>query len=70
MDAGLGAERAALDDMALVGGERVFVELLGGQIPVDRGQILQAELVRAMGAVPKTRFFHARPPHQSGSREP
>ena len=36
VDAGLGAERAALDDVAFVGGDRVLVELLGGQIPVDR----------------------------------
>jgi hypothetical protein len=67
VDAGLGAERAALDDMTFPGGDRVFVELLGGQIPVDAGQILQAEPVRAMRTVPKTRLFHARPPPTSAA---
>ena len=62
VDTGLGAECAALDDVALVPANRVLIELLGRQIPMDAGQILQAELVRAMGAIPKTRLFHARPP--------
>ena len=62
MDAGLGAECAALDHMALVARNGKFVELLGRKIPADSGQILQAEFVRAMGIVPKTRFFHAKPP--------
>jgi hypothetical protein len=62
VDAGFGAERAALDDVTFPRGNRMLVELLGRQIPVNAGEILQAEPVRAMRAVPKTGFFHARPP--------
>ena len=57
--AGLGAERAAGDDRRLAGGDGVLVERRLGQIPVDRGEIFEAEFVGAVGAVPHTRFLHA-----------
>ena len=38
--AGLGAKRAAFHDMPFISGERIFVKLLSGQIPVDRGEVL------------------------------
>ena len=63
MNAGLGAEGAAFDHMALVRGERVFVKPLGGKIPMDRGEVREAEFLRPVRAVPQARFFHARPPH-------
>src|SRR6185436_12409963 len=59
VDAGLGAERAAFDHMAFLCRNREFVELLGRKIPVDRGQVLEAEFLGAVCAVPQTRFFHA-----------
>ena len=57
--AGLGAERAAFDHVAFLGVERVFVKLLGGEVPMHPRQILQAEFVGAVGAIPKTRLVHA-----------
>ena len=62
VNAGRGAERAALDHMALVGIERVFIELFGRQIPVDRREVLQTEFFGTVRAVPQARLFHARPP--------
>ena len=59
VDAGLGAERAAFNDMAFIRGEREFVELLGGKIPVDRCEVLEAEFLGAVSAVPQTRLLHA-----------
>src|SRR4051812_2277138 len=59
MDAGLGAKRTAFDDVAFLGGQRVFVKLLGGKIPMDRSQVLEAEFLGAVSAVPQTRLFHA-----------
>ena len=58
MDAGLGAERAARDDGAFLVLDGVLVKRRRGMIPVHRGQILEAELVSAAGAVPQTRFLH------------
>ena len=58
--AGLGAERAAIDERALVVGDGMLDKRGIGQIPVDRGQVFQAEFFRTMGAVPETRFLHPR----------
>ena len=63
VDAGLRAERAAGHDGGLASRDRVLVERGRGVIPVDRGEILEAEFVGAVGAVPQTRFLHERPPH-------
>ena len=62
MDAGLGADRPALDDIGFSAGDRMFVELGRVEIPVDRGEIFETEFVGAVGAVPQTRFLHGRPP--------
>ena len=43
MDAGLGAQRAALHDGGLARADGVLVERGRGEIPVDRGEILEAE---------------------------
>src|SRR3954447_19830710 len=58
----LGAERAALHDRTLARCDRVLVEHGSIQIPVDRGQLFEAELIGAVNAVPHTRFLHGRPP--------
>src|SRR5262249_44672054 len=58
VDAGFGAERAALDDRALAVRNRVLVKRSLQQIPMDRREILEAEFVSAVGAVPQTRFLH------------
>ena len=58
MHAGLGAERAALDDVTFLVGDRVLVERRLGQVPVDRSEILEAEFVGAMSAVTQTCFLH------------
>ena len=57
--AGLGAERAAFDQRGFAGRDRMLVERRFGQIPVDRGEVLKAEFVGAIGTVPHTRFLHA-----------
>src|ERR1700731_410000 len=56
--AGLGAERAAVDERALTVGDGVLDEPGVGQIPVDAGEIFKAEFVGAVGAVLPTRFLH------------
>ena len=56
--AGLGAERAAGDDGRLAVADRVLVERRVGQVPVDRSEVLEAELVGAIGGVAQTGFFH------------
>ena len=58
VDAGLGADRPALDEGGLAAGDGVLVELRRIQIPVDRSEVLKAEFVSAVGAVPQTRFLH------------
>src|SRR4051794_3180631 len=73
MDAGLGAERAAFDDAAFVHGDRELVKLLGGKVPVDRREVLEAEFLGAVCAVPQTRLFHAnlrRPTRDTGTAKP
>src|ERR1700675_147599 len=56
--AGFGAERAAVDERALVVGDGVLDQHGVGQVPVDAGEIFKAEFVGAVGAVPRTRFLH------------
>src|SRR5262249_28844651 len=58
MHAGLGGERAALHDLRLAIGDGMLVKRGLGQVPVDRLETREAELVGAMGAVAQTRFFH------------
>ena len=65
---GLGAERTALHDVAFARRDGVLVERRRVQIPVDRGQILEAEFVSAECAVPQTSFLHERPPEYAGFR--
>ncbi len=67
--AGLGAERAAFDQRGFASGDGMFVKRRFGVIPVDRGEIFEAEFVGAMSAVPHTRFLHAKP-SQPKSRPP
>jgi hypothetical protein len=54
----LGAERTASDDRRLTVTNGMLVERRFGQVPVDRRKIVQAEFVRAKGAVAQTRLFH------------
>ena len=57
--AGFGAERAAGDDRGLAVRDGMLVERRLEQIPVDRGQSLEAEFVGAVGAIPHPSFLHA-----------
>src|ERR1700722_3006584 len=59
---GFGTERAAGDNRRLAITNGMFVEWGFGQIPVNRGEIFEAEFVGAVGAVPRTRFLHSIPP--------
>ena len=58
MHAGLGAERATLDDRTFLVGDRVFVKRRLGQVPVNRGEIFETKFVGAMGAITQTCFLH------------
>src|SRR3954454_24163913 len=68
MDAGLRADRSALNDGGFAIPDGVLVKLRRVEIPVDRREILETKLVSAVSAVPRTRFLHgktstdARPP--------
>ena len=62
MDAGLRADRSALDQRGFLGGQRMFIERRSVEIPVHRGQRVETEFVGAVSAVPQTRFLHGRPP--------
>jgi hypothetical protein len=64
--AGLGAKRAARDQLSFADRQGVLVERRLGQIPMHGAKIFEAEFVRAVGAVPYTRFLHARSPKQMG----
>src|SRR3954447_10158651 len=66
--AGLGAERAALHDGALARARGMLVKLGRAEIPVHLTQILEAEFVGAVSAVPQTRFLHGRPPNTPSGR--
>src|SRR5262249_11010484 len=58
MYAGLGAQRAALHHLRLAVPDGVLKKRRLGQIPMDRSQILEAEFIGAVGAVPQTGFLH------------
>jgi hypothetical protein len=62
MDAGLGAEGTALHERAFAISDRVLHQDGVGQIPMNAGEILETELISAIGAVPHTRFHHLKPP--------
>src|SRR5262249_45106321 len=62
MDAGLGAEGAALHERAFAISDCVLHQDGVGQIPMNAGEILETELIGAIGAVPHTRFHHLKPP--------
>ena len=64
--AGLGAERAAFDERGFAGGDGMLVKRRLGQVPVDRGELFEAEFVGAIGAVPHTRFLHAKSSQTGG----
>jgi hypothetical protein len=64
---GEGAKRATRDNRSLAGADRVLVQRRFSQIPMDRGQIFEAELIGAASAVPHTRFLHAKS-SQTGRR--
>jgi hypothetical protein len=68
MDAGLRAQRATLDDGGFPGCDRMLVKQRRGKIPMDRGQILEAKFVGAMGAIAQTRFLHEDLHDASGGR--
>ena len=59
---GLGTERAAGDNGRLAITNGMLVERGFGQIPVNRGEIFEAEFIGAVRAVPRTRFLHSIPP--------
>jgi len=61
----LRAQRPAPDDRGFVRGDRVLIEYRRGVIPMDGFEVLEAESVGAVGAVPQTRFLHERPPRRS-----
>ncbi len=60
MDTGLGAQRAARDERRFAAGDGVLVERGLGEIPMNRGEILEAEFVGAIGTVSQTRFLHGK----------
>src|SRR5207244_8405089 len=68
VDAGFRADRAALHEGSLAGGERVFVEGGDVQVPAHRGEVVEAEFVSAIGAVARTGFLHEHLPLPSGRR--
>ena len=61
--AGLRAERAARDQRRLARGNRVLVKRRLGEVPAYLGQILEAEFVGTIGAVPHTLLLHANSSH-------
>ena len=64
--AGLGAERAAVDQRGFLVGQRVLIERRLGQIPMNGCEVFQAEFVGAIGTVPHTSFLHQISPTQAG----
>ena len=58
VDASLGAERAALHERAFAVCDRVLHQNGVGQIPMNAGEVLEAEFVGAVHAVPHARFLH------------
>src|SRR5438477_7445402 len=58
MDAGLGAEGAAMHKRALAVSDRVLHQNGVEQIPMNAGEVLEAEFIGAVRAVPHTRCLH------------
>src|SRR6266481_5192927 len=58
MDAGLGAEGAAVHERALAVSDRVLHQNGVEQIPMIASEVLEAEFIGAVRAVPHTRFLH------------
>src|SRR6266581_6851458 len=59
MDAGLGAEGAAMYERALAVSDCVLHHNGVEQIPMNASKVLEAEFIGAVRAVPHTRFLHA-----------
>ena len=55
---GFGAERAAGDDGRLIVADGVLVKRGLGKIPMNAGEIFEAEFVGAVRAIPYTSFLH------------
>ncbi len=68
MHTGLRADRTALHDGGFARRDRMLVELGRVEIPMNRSNIFEAELVGAVGAVSHTRLFHANPPLKAPGR--
>src|SRR5215469_5859539 len=62
VNAGLGAEGAALHQRSFAASDRVLHQHGVGQIPMNASEILKAEFVGAVPAVPHARFHHLKPP--------
>ena len=58
VDPGLGAKRAACDNGSLAVADGMLVKRGFGQVPVNRGEIVEAELVGTECGVTQTGFFH------------
>src|ERR1700730_4023531 len=58
MHAGLGAKCAAVNEVALAIPDGVLDKPGVGEIPVNAGELLEAEAVGAVSAVPDARFLH------------
>jgi hypothetical protein len=56
--AGLGAERAASDDLGFAVADGVLVERSFGQVPVNRAKVLEAKRIGAASGVAQTGFLH------------
>ncbi len=58
MHAGVGGQRPAGGELRFTARDGVFVERGLGQIPMNGGEIFEAEFVRAIGAISGTRLLH------------
>jgi len=72
MGAGIGAERAALGELRFAALERLLVKLRRLQVPVERLELAEAELLGAMSLVAMTDILHWVSPeeHMSDGRVP
>jgi hypothetical protein len=55
---GFGAKRSARHDRSFSGRNGMLVEQRLGEVPVNCGEILEAEFVSAVSAVPHTLLLH------------
>src|SRR5260370_40169246 len=58
MDTGLGAEGAAMYERALAVSDRELHQNGVEQVPMNASEVLEAEFIGAVRAVPHTRFLH------------